>query len=102
MPSIEQLQTLLEREPGDAFLIYGIAQEHLKAGRFDEATEWFDRTIAADADHCYAYYFKARAQHEAGSGDAAIATIEAGLANAMRVGDGKASSELGALRDELE
>lgn len=102
MPSIEQLQRLLELEPEDSFLIYGIAQEHLKAGRFAEAVAWFDRTIAADADHCYAYYFKAKALEEAGSLGAALAAVDAGLANARRLQDMKAMSELSALRDELE
>jgi tetratricopeptide (TPR) repeat protein len=102
MPSIEQLQRLLDLEPGDSFLIYGIAQEHLKAGRFDEAVAWFDRTIEADADHCYAYYFKAKALEEAGSPGAALAAVDAGLANARRLQDMKAMSELSALRDELE
>lgn len=101
MPSIEQLQRLLELEPGDAFLIYGIAQEHLKAERYAEAIEWFDRTIDADADHCYAYFFKARALDEQGLQDEALVVCDAGIANARRIGDAKALSELSGLRDEI-
>lgn len=102
MPSIEQLQSLLEKEPNDPFLLYGIGQECLKTGRYDEAAAWFDRTIEADATHCYAYFFKARALSEAGDDAAAVAAARAGVENARRVGDMKALSELGGLLDELE
>ena len=35
MPSIEQLKKLLELDPEDTFVLYGIAQEHAKAGDTD-------------------------------------------------------------------
>ncbi len=101
MPSIEQLERLLALEPDDAFLIYGIAQEHLKAERYDDAIEWFDRTIAADPDHCYAFFFKARALDERGSKAEALSVCDAGIDNARRIGDGKALSELSGLREEI-
>lgn len=101
MPSIEQLQRLLDLEPDDAFLIYGIAQEHLKAEQYPEAIEWFDRTLAADPDHCYAYFFKARALDAGGANADALTVCDAGIANAQRVGDTKAYSELSGLKDEL-
>lgn len=102
MPSIEQLTALLEREPGDAFLMYGIAQEHLKAGRYDEAVAWFDRTLGVDPDYCYAYYHKAKALEGAGRVSEALETARGGAKHARACGDMKAASELGALVDELE
>jgi tetratricopeptide (TPR) repeat protein len=102
MPSIEQLTRLLEAEPNDPFLLYGIAQEHLKAGDFDTAVAWFDRTIAADPAHAYAYFHKARAQEEAGRRDDAVATLRAGVQVARAGGDQKAWSELAGFLDELE
>ncbi|MFK7884026.1 MAG: tetratricopeptide repeat protein [Phycisphaerales bacterium] len=102
MPSIEQLQALLEKEPGDSFLLYGIGQECLKLERFEDAASWFDQTMRADPDHCYAYFFKARALSEMGDNEAAVATVRAGVENARRIGDGKALSELSGLLDELE
>ena len=62
---IELLQKMLEQDPTDAFCRYGLAQEHLKEGNIDAAIEWFDRTIEADRDYCYAYYHKARALEQA-------------------------------------
>jgi tetratricopeptide (TPR) repeat protein len=102
MPSIEQLTRLLESEPGDAFLMYGIAQEHLKLGDFDAAVAWFDRTIAADPTHGYAYFHKARALEAAGRREDAVATLRAGVTVARAAGDQKAWSELAGYLDELE
>ncbi len=102
MPSIEQLTRLLEAEPNDPFLMYGIAQEHLKGGNFDEAVAWFDRTIAADPAHGYAYFHKARALEAAGRREQAIETLRAGIGVARGAGDQKAWSELAGYLDELE
>lgn len=102
MPSIEQLTRLLEAEPNDPFLLYGIAQEHLKNGDHDAAVEWFDRTIAADPKHAYAYFHKARAHEAADRREQAIESIRAGIVIARDTGDQKAWSELAGYLDELE
>lgn len=101
MPTIEQLEALLASEPGDAFLMYGLGQAHLKAGGHEEAIAWFDRTIEADPGHCYARYFKARALEACGDHGGAVRVAEEGLRVARATGDMKAGSELSALLDEL-
>lgn len=102
MPSIEQLTKLLEAEPNDPFLLYGVAQEHLKAGDFDQAVAWFDRTIAADPAHAYAYFHKARALEAADRTEAAVETLREGVRVARAKMDQKAISELSGYLDELE
>ena len=102
MPSIEQLEALLAKEPGDTFLMYGIAQEHAKAGRFSEAVVWYDRTLSIDPGYCYAYFHKAKALEGGGDVEAAVATIRAGISAAKAARDQKALSELGGYLDELE
>jgi tetratricopeptide (TPR) repeat protein len=102
MPSIEQLSKLLEAEPGDAFLMYGIAQEHFRLGDFAQAVAWYDRTIAADPTHGYAYFHKARALEADGRWDEAVRTLRAGIGVARAAGDQKAWSELAGYLDELE
>ena len=57
---LARLLALLESEPGDAFCLYGVAQEHARAGRHEEALAWYDRSLAADPDSGYAYFHKAR------------------------------------------
>jgi predicted Zn-dependent protease len=63
---IKKLKVLLEQEPGDPFLLYSLAQDYAKAGDAANALAFFDRTIAADQDYCYAYYHKARVQQQSG------------------------------------
>ncbi len=98
---IELLEKMLERDPGDAFCRYGLAQEHLKAGNIDEAVIWFDRTIESDRDYCYAYYHKARALEQAGRIDEAAAVLRAGLERATSCGDSHAAAEIQSFLDQL-
>lgn len=102
MPSIPDLQRLLEQDPKDPFLLYGLAQEYAKAGDVGRAVEFYDRCLAADPAYCYAYFHKARAQQQADHGTQAVATVKAGIAAARKAADAHALSELQGLLDELE
>jgi len=102
MPSIADLERLLAADPGDAFVLYGLAQEHAKAGATAKAVEFFDRCLDADPAYCYAHYHKARALQRAGDAAGALASVDAGIRAARLHGDGHALSELQALREELE
>ncbi|MDX2133131.1 MAG: tetratricopeptide repeat protein [Planctomycetota bacterium] len=101
-PRMVQLNRLLERDPRDAFVLYGLGQEHAKAGNHAEAIAMFDRALEADAGTFYAYFFKARCLSALGRREEAVAVAEAGQAAAARAGDAKATSELGSLVMELE
>ncbi len=98
---LAQLQKILASEPGDAFTLYGIAQEYAKQGDVARAVEHYDRCIAADPDYCYAYYHKAKALADDGQEEQAITALKAGIGVAKRLNDGKALSELSALLDSL-
>lgn len=102
MPSIEQLERLLAADPADTFVLYGLAQEHAKAGRVDTAVEYFDRCLAVDPGYCYAYYHKARVLAAAGRAAAALDVLKAGMETAQKAGDAHALSEMEALVDEVE
>jgi len=102
MPSIPQLQALLKDEPNDPFLLYGLAQEHAKAGDTAHAIEFYDRCLAADPAYCYAHYHKAVALQAAHRTPEALVAIEAGLFAAKVAKDGHALSELQALKDDLQ
>lgn len=98
---LDRLLALLAAEPDDGFVLYGLGQECQKLGRLDEAVAWYDRTIAADPKQCYAFFHKAKALEAAGRRDEAAATLATGLAQARRVGDLKAASEIEGYLDEL-
>ncbi len=99
---LQKLRTLLAAEPDDGFLLYGVAQELQKLGRFLEACEFYDRAIAVDAKECYAFFHKAKALEQAGRRADAAASLRTGLARARTVGDHKASSEIEGFLDDLE
>lgn len=97
MPSIEALEKLLQADPGDPFILYGLAHEHAKLGQHETAVGFYDRCIAADAGYCYAYYHKARSLQELDRIDEAVETLKQGTKKAREAGDGHAVSELQAL-----
>ncbi len=102
MPSLAQLERLLALEPGDAFLLYAVAQEHSKSGDTPAAVEYYDRCLATDPTYCYAYYHKARALLASSKVAQAAAAADEGIRVAQRTGDGKALVELTSLRDEMD
>ena len=93
-PRLQQLLKMLEREPNDAFLLYGVAMEHKKADRAVEAVEYLSRTIAADALYCYAFYQMGQVHEQQGDLEAAKQAYEAGITAAIKKGDAHAKSEL--------
>lgn len=98
---LQQLLNLLDAEPRDPFLLYGVAMEHKKAGDDAAALDYLGRTIAADAGYCYAYYQKGQVLEAAGEEVAAREAYRAGIDAAERVGDAHAKSELSAALDML-
>ncbi|MFN9910189.1 MAG: tetratricopeptide repeat protein [bacterium] len=99
---LTKLRTLLAAEPNDGFLLYGMAQELHKLGRFAEAADHYDRAIAVDPKECYAFFHKAKALEQAGRRGEAADALRLGLARARAVGDRKAASEIEGYLDDLE
>ncbi len=93
---------MLEKTPGDAFLLYAIALEHKNAGDGAAAVDFLKRTIAADAGYCYAYYQLGEVLEGSGDTDAAVKAYRAGIAQARTKGDAKALSELQQALDIIE
>lgn len=101
MPSIAQLEKLLDPASPDPFILYGLAQEYAKLGDHARAVEFFDRCLAADAAYCYAYYHKARVLLAANRRPEAAETIRRGIA-AAKTHDPHALGELTDLLESLE
>ncbi len=98
---LAQLTSMHEADPADADLPYMIAMEHVKAERWSDAIDWFDRTLAIDADYCYAFYQKAKALSQLGRDEQARDVIALGMDTARRSGNDKALGELAELRDAM-
>ena len=85
---------MLEREPRDSFLLYGVAMEYKRDGEGKQAIAYFTRVIEVDPNHCYAYYQRGQAQEQQGDLAAARQSYLDGIAAAVRAGDTHAQSEL--------
>jgi Flp pilus assembly protein TadD len=96
MARLEQLQKLLEREPNDTFLLYGIALEHKKAGAFEEALNFLSRVTELDPGYCYAYHQRGLIHEARGDIAAAKQAYHDGVAAATKKGDAHAREEIAA------
>lgn len=85
---------MLDRQPGDTFVLYAIALEHKKAGDNDRAVEFLDRVIQFDPGYCYAYFQKGQVLETTGDISGAKQAYEAGITAARTKGDAHALSEL--------
>ena len=99
---LANLMSLLEQDPGDAFCLYGVAQEHAGRGDHEEALLWYAKAAESDPDDGYIHYHRARSLQELDRIPEAIAAIEQGKAAAVRSGDEHARSELDGLLDTLQ
>jgi tetratricopeptide (TPR) repeat protein len=100
-PRLQSILKMLEKTPADPFLLYAAAMEHRKAGELEQAVAYFDKTLAADASYCYAYYHRGQALESAGDVAGARETYRRGIEAARTAGDAKALGELTAALDLL-
>jgi tetratricopeptide (TPR) repeat protein len=91
---LQKLQQMLERQPNDTFLLYGIAMEHKKSSDWKTAIEFFDRAIQSDINYCYAYFQKGQVNELAGDMEAAKRAYQDGIVAAGRAGDQHALGEI--------
>ena len=101
-PRLRQLQQMLQRQPDDPFLLYGVAMEYKKAGESGRALEHFDEVLRRDPNYCYAYYQRAQVHESRGDLEAAKRSLRDGLDAADRSGDAHARSEIEAALSLLE
>jgi tetratricopeptide (TPR) repeat protein len=98
---MEQIEKMLEREPNDPFLLYGLALEHKKAADLSRAIELLQQVIQVDPGYCYAYYQLGQIQAASGDAPAAKRVFEQGIAAARKKGDAHAAEEIGGALAEL-
>lgn len=99
---MQQLQKMLEEQPSDPFLLYGIAMEYKKIGDAPAAITNLDRVIVIDPGYCYAYYQKGQILEDLGHTDQAAAAYRAGVLAAKTKCDPHALAELTAALKAVE
>jgi len=101
MSRIGKLRQMLEKNPDDVFLNFGLAMELAKSLEIDQAVGQFDRVLQLDARYIPGYFQKGSALLSAGRRDDARAALLAGIAAARASGDPHAADEMQALLDSV-
>jgi tetratricopeptide (TPR) repeat protein len=101
MSRLEQLKQLAEVAPDDPISHYGVGLECINLERWEDAIAAFDLALGVDAKYSSAYYHKARAQISGGRSEAARATLQAGMAVAVAVGDAHTDGEMRELLESI-
>src|SRR5215208_853920 len=91
---LEKLKNMLQRQPKDPFLLYGVAMELKKAGDAGKAIEYLKRVIDADPNYCYAYHQLGQIHESTGDVESAKGAYRQGIEAANRSGDAHAREEI--------
>lgn len=100
MDRIAALREMLEADPRNHFVRYGLGQEFVKAGNDAAALEEFRGILADDPDYQAAYYHGGKALERLGRAEEARAMYVQGIEASFRTGDEHARSELQAALDD--
>ncbi len=102
MNRLEQLQTLLQENPGDAFLLFAIAKEYEKIADRPQALVYYQRVVRTDPDYVGVYYHLAKLYEKIEQPEKALEIYATGMDIARRTGDQHALAELSAAKLNLE
>ena len=99
---MRKLQAMLQKQPDDTFLLYGLALEYKKANDPARAVEFLDRVIRLDPGYCYAYHQKGLIHESTGDVESARRSYREGVEAAARKGDLHAQQEIAAALEMIE
>jgi len=86
MSRIEVFKQILETDPSNSTVLFGLAKEYEKAGDNEQLIAILDRYLASADDEGNAYGMLASAYERTGQRDQAKAVYESGIAAAMSHG----------------
>ena len=91
---MRQLHQMLQKEPDDTFLLYGIALEYKKHNESAKALEYLDRVLRLDPGYLYAYHQRGLVHEADGDVEAAKRAYRDGIEAATKKGDAHARDEI--------
>ncbi len=83
---IETFKQLRESDPENPMILFGLANEFLKAGRFREAIDVFEDYLKFETDEGAAYGMLAKAYEAEGENERARAAYQKGIAVSLANG----------------
>ena len=94
MTRLEKIRQMLEDNPRDPFLLYGLAMEQQSAEDWESALASLDRVREVDPQYVAAYFQRGQILARLDRTDEARAILEAGIAVGREVGDDHAVGEM--------
>ncbi len=101
MDRMQRILEMLEKQEGDAFLLYALAKEYEKRGERKQALDTYLKLRSLHPDYVGFYYHLGKLYEQEGQPEEAMATYEEGMRRCKAVGDQHAFSELRTAADEL-
>jgi predicted Zn-dependent protease len=98
---IEALKQLLEQEPHDTMLLFGLGNEFLSSGQYTEAIPYFEEAVRVDPEYAAVYVYLARAYEDSNQPDMVRQTLERGWGPAVRSGDRNLIADIEEIRERL-
>jgi Tfp pilus assembly protein PilF len=95
------LNSFLERQPEEPFLLHALALEFVSRGEDERAGELFEKVLQLDPQYTGTYYHLAKLLERRGSREAAAELYEIGMEACKKVGDEHAYRELKNAYDDL-
>jgi len=99
---LNSLLKLLEQDPDDSFLLYGIALEHISTGNYEEAERYLSSIIKKDSDYVPAYMQLAQVYENLNLIDKAKNIYKEGIEIARKNNDSHAADEMEDFLNELK
>lgn len=97
----QQILSLLESDPSDTFLRYGLAMELRKEESFAEARTEFEKLMHGNPPYVAAWFMCGQMLAEMGEIEDSRAVLRDGIEIARQQGDGHAAGEMGELLASL-
>ncbi|HUB34745.1 MAG TPA: tetratricopeptide repeat protein [Bryobacteraceae bacterium] len=101
MSRLEQLKSLVEQDPGNSFLRYGLAMEYRNLGEIEAAVNEFRALMQADPNYAAAYFHGGQTLEMMGRPEEAREVYQQGVEVASRQGNQHARNEMQAALDML-
>lgn len=98
---LESLLNLLNKEPDDSFLMYGVALEYLSKKDYKNAEEYFKKLLKKNPDYVPAYMQYAQLKANMNEIEEAKILYKKGIKVAKEKGDNRSASEMEEFLDEL-
>jgi len=98
---LDTLKSMVEQNPADSFLRYGLAMEYRNSGDLEGAMREFRGLIAANPDYSAAYFHGGQTLEKMGRLEEAREFYEIGVEVTRRKGEAHALSEMQAALDLL-